>query len=264
MLNVTPPGGYWVPGNDLLTIKGAGLRGGYISPEQDQDRERARVIERLRRVDWNPEDELQSIDDSSQIVFFQECGGFPLRALQGIEEMKLAYEEHCKQGGPPLHILRDEMAERYPDLLPPNVETLKRALMMQTVGIPLGFITPRDFRHPDGSGWMLRRYAYLRHIPELNERQPVPLGETVASVGLELAYNPELLGEVEKAVDTAMVAATEGQKAEFARQLRQHLDACREKLREEAAGADPDTLAAYQRERDRVVEFMRKHHLSMG
>jgi hypothetical protein len=46
--------------------------------------------------------------------------------------------------------------------------------------------------------------------------------------------------------------------------LRQHLDACKEKLREEAAGADPTTLAAYQRERDRVVEFMRKHHLSMG
>lgn len=264
MLNATPPGGYWVPGNDLLTIKGAGLRGGYIPPDQDQDRERARVIERLRRVDWNPEDELQAIDDSSQIVFFQECGGFPLRALQGIEELQLAYEEHRKQGGPPLHLLRDEMAERYPDLLPPSVETLKRALMMQTVGIPLGFIALCDFRHPDGSGQTLRRYAYLRHITELNERQPVPLGETVASVGLELAYNPELLGEVERAVDTAVAAATEVQKAEFASKLRQHLDTYKEKLREAAAGADPITLAAYQRERDRVVEFMRKHRLSMG
>jgi hypothetical protein len=264
LLNATPPGGYWVPGNDLLTIKGAGLRGGYIPPDQDQDRERARVIERLRRVDWNPEDELQAIDDSSQIVFFQECGGFPLRALQGIEEMKLAYEEHRKQGGPPLHILRDAQAERYPDLLPPSVEILKRALMIQTVAIPLGLITLRDFPHPDGNGRTLRHYAYLRHIPELNERQPVPLGETVESVGLELAYNPELLGEIEKAVDAAVVAATEVQKAEFASKLRQHLDECKEKLREEAAGADPTTMAAYQRERDRVVEFMRKHRLSMG
>lgn len=42
------------------------------------------------------------------------------------------------------------------------------------------------------------------------------------------------------------------------------LDVRKEKLREEAAGADPTTLAAYQRERDRVVEFMRKHRLSMG
>jgi hypothetical protein len=148
---------------------------------------------------------------------------------------------------------------------PQDRKEKKRALMMQTAGIPLGFIALCDFPHPDGSGQTLRRYAYLRHIPELNERQPVPFGETVASVGLELAYNPELLGEIEKAVDTAVAAATEGQKAEFARQLSQHLDTCREKLREEAAGADPITLAAYQRERDRVVEFMRKYQLmSMG
>lgn len=136
--------------------------------------------------------------------------------------------------------------------------------MMQAVGIPLGFITLCDFPHPDGSGQTLRRYAYQRHIPELNERQPVPLGETAESVGLELAYNPELLGEIEGAIDAAVAAAPEAQKAEFARQLRQHLDACRERLREEAAGADPTTLAAYQRERDRVVEFMRKHRLSRG
>lgn len=41
------------------------------------------------------------------------------------------------------------------------------------------------------------------------------------------------------------------------------LDVRKEKLREEAAGADPTTLPAYQRERDRVVEFMRKHQLRM-
>lgn len=45
------------------------------------------------------------------------------------------------------------------------------------------------------------------------------------------------------------------------------LDVRKEKLRAEAAGADPTTLPAYQRERerDRVVEFMRKYQLmSMG
>jgi hypothetical protein len=111
---------------------------------------------------------------------------------------------------------------------------------------------------------MLHHYAYLRHIPELNERQPVALGETVASVGLELAYNPELLGEIEKAVNATVAAATEVQKVEYAGKLRQQLDASKEKLQEEAAGADPTTLPAYQRERDRVVEFMRKHRLSMS
>jgi hypothetical protein len=72
------------------------------------------------------------------------------------------------------------------------------------------------------------------------------------------------LGEIEGAVDAAVAAAPEAQKADFARQLRQHLDVCEEKLREEAAGADPTTMAAYQRERDRVLEFMRKHKLSMS
>jgi hypothetical protein len=115
-----------------------------------------------------------------------------------------------------------------------------------------------------GSGQTLRRYAYLRHIPELNEQQPVPLGETAESVGLELAYDAELLGEIEKAVDAAVAALPEAQKAEYAGKLRQHLDASKEKLQEEAAGADPTTLPTYQRERDRVLEFIRKHHLSMG
>jgi len=264
MLNATPPGGRWVPGNDLLTIQGAGLRGGYISPQQDQDRDRARIVEGLRRVGWNPDDELQPIDDSSQIVFFQECGGFPLRALQGIEEMKLAYEEHRRQGGPPLHIVRDTMAERYLDLLPPGAETLKRALVVQSVSLPLGLLTSRDFPHPDGSGRPLRLYAYLRHIPELNEQQPVPLGETVASVGMELAYNPPLLGEIEAAIAAAITAASEEQKAAYAGKLRQHLDAFKEELRDQAAGTDPTNLPAYQQERDRVVEFMRKYQLRMG
>ena len=147
-------------------------------------------------------------------------------------------------------------------LLAGLLETLKRALMIRTVSIPLDLIAPRDFPHPDGSGRTLRHYAYLRYIPELNERQPMPLGETVESVGLELAYNPELLGEIEKAIDAAVAAATEAQKAEYASKLRQYLDAYKEKLRIEAAGVDPTALSAYQRERDRVVEFIRKHKLS--
>lgn len=92
----------------------------------------------------------------------------------------------------------------------------------------------------------------------------MPLGETVESVGIELAYNPGLLGEIEEAIDTAMIAATEARKAEAASQLRQYLDACKEKLQEEAAGADPTNMPAYQRERDRIVEFMRKYRLSMS
>ncbi|MCC6446678.1 MAG: tubulin-like doman-containing protein, partial [Armatimonadetes bacterium] len=108
MLDPSPPGGNWVKDEDLLEIREAGLHGGYHP--QDTDPERARVAESLARTGWNVANEVQDIDDSSQIVFFQECGGFPLRALQGIEEMKKAYEEYRKGNGPPLHIVRDEMA----------------------------------------------------------------------------------------------------------------------------------------------------------
>ncbi|MCC6446314.1 MAG: tubulin-like doman-containing protein, partial [Armatimonadetes bacterium] len=108
MLNSSPPGGVWVESQDLLEIREAGLRGGYHP--QDTDPERARIVESLARTGWNAANEVQDIDDSSQIIFFQECGGFPLRALQGIEEMKKAYEEYRKGNGPPLHIVRDEMA----------------------------------------------------------------------------------------------------------------------------------------------------------
>lgn len=260
MLNSTPPGGYWVEGNDLLEIRGAGLRGGY-NPN-DQDHERRRVIESLRRLGWNPTNEVQLIDDSSQIVFFQECGGFPLRGLQGIEEIKLAYEEHRKHGGPPLHIIRDEMVERYPDILPPSTENLKRAQMIQSIGIPLGFVVLSDFPHPDGSGRTIRLYAYLRKIVELGKQRPVPIGETVESVGMKLAYTPELSAEIEKEIDAAMAQATDEQKEKIALKLSQYLDEVKEKLHSQGA-ADPTNVPAYQREEDRVLEFMKKHEIKV-
>jgi hypothetical protein len=187
-----------------------------------------------------------------------------LRDLQGIEEMRLAYEEHRKQGGAPLHIARDEMAGHYPDILPPRPEDLDRALTIQTVGIPLGFIAPSDFQHPDGSQRTIRLYAYLRKIQELDDQQTEQIGETVESVGMKLAYNPKLLSEIEKTIDAAMETATEKQKREFAMRLRQHLDEVKERLSKESAGADPTNMPAYQRERDRVLQFMRKHKLSVA
>jgi hypothetical protein len=260
-LNPTPPGGYWVQGNDLLEIRGAGLRGGDTPPDQDQDRERVRVIESLKRIGWSHANEIQTIDDSSQIVLFQESGGFPLRALQGIEDMKREYEEHYKQGGAPLHIVRDEMVERYPDILPPRSEDLDRALTIQTVGIPLGYIAQSDFQHPDGSNRTIRLYAYLREIPELARKRPVQIGETVESVGMKLAYDPKLLSEIEQTIDTAMNTATEEQKKEFAMKLHQHLDEVKERLSKESAGADPTNMPAYQREEDRVRQFMKEYGL---
>ena len=256
--------GGWNSGNDLIAIYGAGLRGGGLK-ENDPDKDHSRVIASLARNGWNVRDGVRAVEDGSQIMFFQECGGFPLRALQGVVEMKASYEQHRKQPNtPPLHLVKDDMAECYPDLFPPQPEVLERARMVQTVAIPLGFITQRDFPSVNGNGAPNRLYAFLRHIQELSEEQPLPLGKTVETVGIKLANNPELLSEVEKAIESVMASAGPGDRAKFAGQLRQYLNRKCEILRAESPGFDPQNSPAYNAERERVLAFMRKHGLKVG
>lgn len=250
--------------SDLVPVDGAGLRGGGLK-ENDPDKDHARIIESLARSGWNVRDGVCSVDDGSQIVLFKECGGFPLRALQGVAEMKEAYDQHRQQPNTtPLHIMRDEMAECFPDLFPPQPETLERARLVQTVAIPLGFISQRDFPSTNGNGTPNRQYAFLRHIKELGEDQSVPLGRTVESVGMKLANNTELLAETERAINAVMTEAAGADKVKFAAQLRQHLAQKKSALKAEAPGIDAENTPAYQSERDRVVVFMRKHGLANG
>lgn len=132
--------GGWNEGSDLVSIEGVGLRGGGPK-ENDPDKDHARVIASLERSGWNVREAVRPVDDAGQIMFFKECCGFPLRALAGISEMKEAYLQHRQQpNSPPLHIVADEMADRFPDLYPPEMELLERARTMQSVAIPLGFI----------------------------------------------------------------------------------------------------------------------------
>jgi hypothetical protein len=256
--------GGWNPGNDLLSIDGAGLRGGGMK-ENDPDKDHSRVIASLARNGWNVRDGIRPVEDGSQIMFFQECGGFPLRALQGVLEMKESYEQHRKQANTtPLHIVKDDMAECYPDLFPPQPVVLERARIVQTVSIPLGFISQRDFPSTAANGAPNRLYAFLRHIRELDEEQPVPLGSTVEAVGIKLANNPELLAEIEQAISAVMSAAGPADRAKFAAQLRQHLGRKSETLQAESPLCEPQNNLSYQAERDRVRAFMRKYGLKVG
>jgi len=256
--------GGWNPGNDLLSIDGAGLRGGGLK-DNDPDKDHSRVIASLARNGWNVRDGVRAVEDGSQIMFFQECGGFPLRALQGVLEMKEAYEQHRGQANtPPLHIVKDDMAECYPDLFPPQPEVLERARIVQTVSIPLGFISQRDFPAPSSNGAPNRMYAFLRQIQELGEAQPIPLGKTVEAVGIKLANNLELLAEVEGAIKTAMAQASLADRSKFAGQLRQYLDQRLNALRVEAPGCDPQSNPAYATERERIRAFMQKYGLKVG
>lgn len=253
--------GGWNQGSDLLPIEGAGLRGGGAK-QNDPDKDHARVISSLARAGWDVRDAVRHIEDGSQITFFQECGGFPLRALQGVQEMKDAYDQHRKQANkPPLHIVTDAMAERYPDIFPPQLDMLERARVVQTVGIPLGFISQRDFSHANGKGVTERQYAFLRRIQELDEEQPVPLGRTVESVGLKLANNEDLLAEIELAIEVVMAKASEADKAKFAGHLRGHLQARKDAFQAKSPTTDPQNDPVFREERDRVVAFMRKQGL---
>jgi flagellar biosynthesis chaperone FliJ len=256
--------GGWNEGSDLLSIGGAGLRGGGFK-QNDPDKDHVRVIQSLARIGWDIKDAIKPVEDGSQIMFFQEFGGFPLRALQGVREMKDAYDQHRSQANKaPLHICTDEMAERYPDLFPPQLALLERARLVQSVGIPLGFIAQRDFPLPNGKGAVDRQYAFLRRIHELNEEQPVPLGRTVETVGLKLANSEELLDEIIRSIESVMTRASAADRAKFASQLRQYLAQKSESIRAASPDSEPQNDPAYTEERERILGFMRKHGLKAG
>jgi|GEM_PF-2021731 len=256
--------GGWNEGSDLLTIDGAGLRGGGPK-DSDPDKDHERVIASLERTGWNVRDGVQPVEEPGQVMFFQECGGFPLRALEGIAEMKAAYEQHRQQpNSPPLHIVSDEMASVFPDLYPPEPELLERARVMQSVALPLGFIAQREFPTQTGNRLPQRLYAFLRPIKELGEEQPIQLGATVEAVGMKLANDTALLAELEQVVEGMMRGTTAADRAKFAGLLSQYLRRKQEDIRAANGGLEPQNDPAYQAEQGRVVAFMQRHNLRVG
>lgn len=234
-------------------MRGGGRR------NNDPDREHARIVELLAQIGINPNAAIRDIGDSSQIVFFQECGGFPLRALQGMEEMKKAYEEHRKSGKQPLHIVRDEIAERFPDLEPPNPNDIERARMMKAVGMALGFIIKHDF-FDSATQKMVQKYAFPREDPILDETLYAPLSESEEGIVVRLAYNLNLLKEVEGVIEQKMKVADEGGKQVYRQSLMDYLQRLKERLRPKAEerGIAVEDLPEYQREADLVRQFIRQ------
>jgi hypothetical protein len=263
-LDPNPLGG---PINTPIPMKAVGLRGGHFAKQldKDQDIERVRVMEALSRMGWNLSNEIAAIGESEQIVFVHEIGGFPLRALTGITEMRDAYDRRRQSNKSPLHIVRDEMAERFPDIFPPRRgEDLERALTLKAVAPALEVIVPRDFPHPDGNGKTVSLLTYLRHIAVTNEEDPMPLGETPDAVAMKLAYDSTLAAEVEGVLKQKIVHADESGKRAMAERLKATLE---EKKKQVAKGLPlgvrPETQPAYTQERDRVVRFMQDSGLSV-
>ena len=259
-LAAATPGGGWST-NDLKQARIAGLRGGVV--ENDQDKERVRVIEMLSRVGWDVGNNVRAIEDSSQIVFFQEIGGFPLRALQNIREMREAYEEHQRiNKGTPLHIMRDEMASIYPDILPPDMKALERARLAHLVGICIGLMTERDF--DNGKGGTVRKVALVTTNPQTGKPKVMPIGLNADSAIMTLLNDPGLLSGVEREIEARIGAAEDKERQALAKRLVAHLgDVETEVKLTLPAGVDAITNERYQKEDERITQFMQKYNLKL-
>jgi hypothetical protein len=267
--NRNPPGGHWQPDGvfpfGLLPAKVAGVRGAEMDAtdgqgqEKVQDAQRMLVLDALARMQWNVGNEVHDMRDSDQIPFVQECGGFPLRALAGIEEMRAAYERHrAVAQNPPLHIVRDEMATRYPDIMPPVPKNLQRALTLQSVGLALDLIGQRTFHNAE-TGRDSQLYAYCRYIAATKDEEAVELGDTIPAIGMKLAYDTNLADEVESTLAERIKQADAAGKQAMYDKLLAYIEKVKAGVRKD--GRDPATDDAYKIERDRVLAFMSENGL---
>jgi hypothetical protein len=259
LVNFTEDGG-WSQGTYLKGMTLVGLIGGG-EQDNDPDPEHARIINALRAIGIDVRNDVRGMEDSSQIVFFQECGAFPIRALQGVQEMKKIYEQERKKGSVPLHIERDDMAERFPDLFPPDPKMLERALIIQTIGVPLGVLALHNFPNPTGSGQAIQKYALIIPDPVLRKDRRIPLSETLDGIGVKLAYNPELLEQAEKVIEEKIKSADFNEKKRMYNMLLTHLDEYAKKLKPEAEKQNvaPEDLPEYQEEEKRIREFISRY-----
>ena len=201
-LEQDPPGGAWRPNEPypmgLISVKQVGIHGGYESNDQDPDRLRVLTcLGRLSNPLWNLDDDVMNVTGTEHILFMQECGGFPLRALSAIDEMKKAYDDHRRYPTrPPLHIVRDEMAYCFPEIVPPKPEDLEHACRLRDGAIKCGLIQKRPWS-PESGGVNLEMYLFQKPGAD----QGIVLGDTEEAIVNHLIGDPDLAREVEAALE---------------------------------------------------------------
>lgn len=258
---VPPPGGGWAPAQ--VTRKAvAGIRGGVIP--SDADAERVSVIQSLGRKAWDTAHGVYALEDSSQIIFFQELGGFPLRALSDFKDMKKAYEDHRRtKPGIPLHIVRDEMAVIYPDLEPPAVTLVSRARTAQLIGTILGIITEVDMEARPGSTHTVHKYVYTYIHPTTGRQKNEELSESQEGVLKVLMSDEDKLNKIELALSQKVDGVDETAKNSAAQLLTQFLDDLETRIRSERSGIDPSNTQVFKEHDDCITKFMDAHGLKV-
>lgn len=259
-LDANPPGGYWSPSreypNGLILSKCLGIYGGYR--RDDQDKERVKVLDAAAQLSdpiWRVDGgDTKEIKETDRVVFAQECGGFPLRALDNIKRMKEAYDAHiANRGAVPLHIVREEMAAKFPDIIPPRDEQVDRAVKLTGVGMALGIIEKESRQIPQGPAAPMEFYCFKTDSGAVEW-----LGDTVEAVVNRLVSDQTLADSVEAEIRREIQIADElGRK-----RLTESLSSFAEELseRSESTGKAP-SVAWAPRLANAVRDFIKQEGL---
>jgi hypothetical protein len=129
-------GGFTRPEDDILV----GLPGGGPALLADGNRDAKRIANALYAIGVE-QGKIEGLPDSDshQIIFSQEQGGFPLRAVNGIHHLRAAYEaERGNPRQPPLHLF-DRWA-MLPDLEPILEQRARDCRKLWYLGCALGIV----------------------------------------------------------------------------------------------------------------------------
>jgi hypothetical protein len=258
--NVT--GTTWDEGNDLKTTSGVALHGVRAKPDDDPDHERARVHQAILRAWPNAQPGFYDTSDSSQISFFQECGGYPLRAIAGMDKMRESYmQQFSDENAAPLHIVKNEWAVLMPDIFPPK-QRLDRALIAKTAGICLGIICTKMVDH---GGHAVQMFVFEEVNPTTGKPKITRLHEEDRGIFTKFLNEPELIDRVAKAIAAKIKGADAATRQSYAKKLVAHLDELEASIAKSLdTSVDPQTSPAYVAEERRITQFMEEHGLSLA
>jgi hypothetical protein len=252
----------WDEGNDLKTTSGVALHGFCAKPNEDPDTERARIHQAILRSWPNTQPGFYDTADGSQISFFQECGGYPLRAIAGMDDMRKLYMDQLSdENATPLHIFKNEIAVLMPDIFPPK-QKLDQALTMKSAGISLGVISTSNVDH---GGRAVKMFVFEETNAVTGKAKITRLHEEERGVFAKLLNEPELLNRVSKAIDARIRAADALTRRDYAKKLVAHLDEVEATIAKSLeTSVDPQTVPAYVDEERRITRFMENHELSVA
>lgn len=245
--------GKWNP-SEMLVHSLVGIYGGYLA--DDPDPERKRVLDVLENLGIPPGD-ISDNDDPATINFVHESCGLALRALTGVPEWRAAYLALSdKANDPPLHIVRDDMATRFPDIFPPDDSVASQAHFAVEVANCLGLLSEGSIREPD-STITIPLLCFLYTYPS-GLTQEEQLARDLPSCKILLTQKDELRSRLLETIDRHVASADETRRTEIQERLKKFLDRALE------AASGNTSEPAYRMLLDQVNDLASRHNLTLA